>query len=665
MWSEGLSAYVNQGGRNCYNYFPSVAITGGGSVSSAWVGHRIGEGFGPVYSGETLVQLDAFQINSDPATWPRKLPDPNNHVHGDWIPSVGVNVTPPLLQSTAWTSMGQNGATKGVVHDPFQGSGSLESCPYYCDWRIDQWSPCMSARDDGIHALVWSHVESEYEGVEAPPRDIVMQLFDANGNPLGQTITINERDIEGPLSIQSSPSVSFVGDQIVVTWFGPGLKGFPVSPHIFARRFTWPGGNASPTPLGRTITVDSSSSFTPYETGSDDANPAVALSQTGNGRWIVVWTARPTDANKGTEIHGQYFDGALRMGTEFRVNQDTTQLGFDAPNIVHRNTLQRRLANSGQHTVAFGSMGVVCAWTSHDEPIYFSPQPMGLFNNNRVFFTVLPPGFDDYQDELTACCKGDMNYNGTVEMTDLQDFIDVLLGGEGDPGYTPEENFCRADMNGDGVLDANYDVYFFIESVWNLAQCQNLAYRLNPYDCNINAIDDRLEIAENTDLDCNGNGFLDSCETNPNLHTFGYGAPDCNANGIPDECDLKQGPPDGSLDCNDNGIPDECDVANQTSPDCNQNGIPDSCDIASGHSPDRFPRDGIPDECAILEDGPMMTLEGDLICEPAIDVDAAWAELRLWAAQQQWGPDAGISGAAQYQRYVDKLCELGLIDLTP
>ncbi|MEK6643289.1 MAG: hypothetical protein AABZ08_05220 [Planctomycetota bacterium] len=46
-------------------------------------------------------------------------------------------------------------------------------------------------------------------------------------------------------------------------------------------------------------------------------------------------------------------------------------------------------------------------------------------------------------------------------------------------------------------------------------------------------------------------------------------------------------------------------------------------------------------------------------------MDAAWAEVRLWAAQQQWGPDAGTTGAEQYQRYYDKLCELGLIDLVP
>ena len=51
--------------------------------------------------------------------------------------------------------------------------------------------------------------------------------------------------------------------------------------------------------------------------------------------------------------------------------------------------------------------------------------------------------------------------------------------------------------------------------------------------------------------------------------------------------------------------------------------------------------------------------------DPPEDLDAAWAQLRLWAAQQQWGPDEGTTGAEQYQRYYDKLCELGLIDLTP
>jgi hypothetical protein len=67
---------------------------------------------------------------------------------------------------------------------------------------------------------------------------------------------------------------------------------------------------------------------------------------------------------------------------------------------------------------------------------------------------------------------------------------------------------------------------------------------------------------------------------------------DCNLNGVDDSIDIASG---GSFDCNVNGIPDECDLA-AGEPDCNGNGIHDSCDISSGLSADADVN-GIPDEC--------------------------------------------------------------------
>ena len=62
--------------------------------------------------------------------------------------------------------------------------------------------------------------------------------------------------------------------------------------------------------------------------------------------------------------------------------------------------------------------------------------------------------------------------------------------------------------------------------------------------------------------------------------------PDCNVNGIEDAIDLANGT---STDLNSNGVPDECE-------DCNDNAIPDSIDLAQGTSAD-CQGDGIPDEC--------------------------------------------------------------------
>ncbi|HRX84001.1 MAG TPA: right-handed parallel beta-helix repeat-containing protein, partial [Phycisphaerae bacterium] len=96
-------------------------------------------------------------------------------------------------------------------------------------------------------------------------------------------------------------------------------------------------------------------------------------------------------------------------------------------------------------------------------------------------------------------------------------------------------------------------------------------------DCNLNNVDDEIDIAAGTSRDCNDNLLPDECESTA----------DCQSNGVQDICDIAAG---SSLDCTGNGVPDECE------PDCNGDGIADSCDIAAGTSLD-CNRNGVPDEC--------------------------------------------------------------------
>ena len=66
-------------------------------------------------------------------------------------------------------------------------------------------------------------------------------------------------------------------------------------------------------------------------------------------------------------------------------------------------------------------------------------------------------------------------------------------------------------------------------------------------DCNLNGLEDSVEVANGTATDANGNGVPDDCE-----------------------------------DCNDNNVVDEFDVANGTSEDCQKDGIPDECQLGTG-----------------------------------------------------------------------------------
>ncbi len=123
---------------------------------------------------------------------------------------------------------------------------------------------------------------------------------------------------------------------------------------------------------------------------------------------------------------------------------------------------------------------------------------------------------------------------------------------------------------------------------------------IGPYefgdDCNGNGVNDALDIAAGTSLDCDANEVPDECE------------PDCNANSVADACDIADGTSD---DCTNNSLPDECepncnanasadscDIAAGSSRDCNGNAVPDECDIASGASQDQN-NSGVPDECEL------------------------------------------------------------------
>jgi hypothetical protein len=141
-----------------------------------------------------------------------------------------------------------------------------------------------------------------------------------------------------------------------------------------------------------------------------------------------------------------------------------------------------------------------------------------------------------------------------------------------------------------GVYPANGDALILLSDISSGLYLIEIDEGSINDDCNINGIDDSIDIEDGTSTDCNGNGIPDECE--PILDH------DCNANSIPDECDIADGTSD---DYDLNGVPDECE-------DCNANGVSDACDIscATGDclsDPDGcgtsldLNGNGVPDEC--------------------------------------------------------------------
>jgi hypothetical protein len=461
---------------------------------------------------------------------------------------------------------------------------------------------------------------------------------------------VNDPSLEDPGpeddANQVSPAVSFVKDDIVVCWVGPGLadcEGTSVR-HIYARRFKFddllnPGTLElrDPNPAwgeGRPgmFVVDNN---TEVALDLDTAKPAVALAGYAYGEeeaphkgyFVVAWNAIIPNNPVDYEVHAQYFDSyGEPLGREFRVN------------VADGTDDYARLARSGQHTIAFGPDGtMVATWTQGEDP-------------EGVFFTLVPAGWWETTTPDWPCYQpGDVNGDCSVNGSDIQFFIDVLFAAH--PQCYTAVQLAPADMDVDGNVDLD-DVPLFV-----LALLTAPAGR-----------DGGLQ-------DCNANGVPDDCDVDPaDPDGNEEVSPDCNANGIPDECDFRLPPPLGSLDCNENGVPDECDIADcEGDPacgDCNGNGFPDGCDIAAEVSLDEN-ANGIPDECEGGGEG-LMGGEGQQGCEQGSGETEgtndggvpsrmqAWAEFHEWCDAQDWGPDADASGAEQFQAMTAKLRELGL-----
>ncbi len=174
-----------------------------------------------------------------------------------------------------------------------------------------QSRPETAMAGNGDFVVVWQAYDT------APDRDdILLQRFDAAGNPLGGELQVNT--FTNPFL--RSPAVAATGDgNFVVVWQSYGQDGSLAS--IQGQRFDAGGGA-----LGGEFQINS------WTTGHQ-LRPAVAIGDGGD--FVVAWVSGNSliDGPDGdmSGIRGQRFDAdGAPLGTEFPVNSYTTDQQFGA-----------------------------------------------------------------------------------------------------------------------------------------------------------------------------------------------------------------------------------------------------------------------------------------------------------------------------------------------
>jgi hypothetical protein len=219
----------------------------------------------------------------------------------------------------------QNGERIG---DQFQ----INAFPY----GANETSICLAPAPDSGFVATWSREWYNYN-LQSYNEDVVLQIFDKNGNAKGDEITINHTR----LYTQASPAVGVLNDSTILTaWHAS--EGY-YNENIWIQLFDKEGRRA-----GQSKALNHSQGINFF--------PRITLLT--NGKLLVSWNYWPNVGGNGItqrDIMGRQFDiSGKPFGDEFRIN-DISGLGF-----VHHS-----------HRVsAFGDKGFVVTWQTGLKSIY-------------------------------------------------------------------------------------------------------------------------------------------------------------------------------------------------------------------------------------------------------------------------------------------------------
>jgi hypothetical protein len=281
---------------------PTVAIRGDGHFVITWQsngqdGSETGV-FARMYDSDGNPLDDEFQVNSY-TTGEQQSPGVAMNTSGDFV--------------IAWNSYYQNGSYRDVYAQMYSSSGNKVGNEFrvntYTDGRQGGGRVAMNA--DGHFVILWNSLNQVNDN---SGWDVFVQLYDNEGNPLGNEFQVNECALCQGDQLGGGIGMDAYG-HFVVAWASANQDGWDV----FARVYKYESSNNTVEPASDEFQVN------PTVTGTLEYT---TLAMNADGHFVITWTSDDQNGDDGVFARMYEYDSVnnsvIPVGGEFQVNTYAT-----------------------------------------------------------------------------------------------------------------------------------------------------------------------------------------------------------------------------------------------------------------------------------------------------------------------------------------------------
>ena len=277
----GENFRVNDDADNMHQYQPNIAVNASGNFVITWQDDRedYGDIFAQLYDYQGLLVGTNFKVNDDVGFFYQENP--------------AVALNNQRKSMIVWTDYRNNQGN--IFAQMFDNLGQ----PVGSNFKVNDDTGDNHQDYPAITTDGWDHYVVTWMDSRNGNPDIFAQMYDVNGNPIGQNFKVNT-DVGD--TQQYTPDIDFYAStSFVIAW----VDERNVQPDIYAQKFDQNG-----------VTIGDNKKVNDDVTGINHRNPSVATG--GWGEYVVAWT---DDRNSKREIFAQEYSAANNKdGPNYRVS---------------------------------------------------------------------------------------------------------------------------------------------------------------------------------------------------------------------------------------------------------------------------------------------------------------------------------------------------------